>query len=68
MKFLITSAVLLVGLSVPQLPAQAYCSYNLDPVEYSNCLDRESRLEDIERRQREIERQNCRLSGKIYCF
>ena len=68
-KTIVAVTAVLVGLTGPQiLPAQAYCPMDLDYYEYSRCLDNEQRLEDIERRQRQIQRkQECLASGNTFC-
>ena len=68
-KALVGITALLVGLTGPQAPAHAYCSLSLDSYEYGACLDNEQRMDQIERRQREIQdRQDCISSGYEYCF
>ena len=68
-KAIIGITALLVGLTGPQAPAQAYCSMSLDTYEYGACLDNELRMDQIERRQREIQdRQDCISMGSNFCY
>ena len=68
-KAFVGITALLVGLTGPQAPAQAYCSTSLDSYEYKACLDYEQRMDQIERRQREIlDRQDCISNGSNFCF
>ena len=63
-KALAATTAALVCLTGPQLPAQAYCSFTLDSESYRQC----QRMEEIERRQREIqERQDCLARGGSFC-
>jgi len=57
MKLLLASAFLLAGFVGLSNPAKAYCSYDLESYAFSQCLDNESRLSEIESRQRDIQRE-----------